>query len=372
VQVLEFLKNRPIEDLRTEFGIESKWNGDLVILNYDMIKSIPHKTHPIVRECRGLVLRKVGEGFVIAQMPFPRFFNIMETDDTDRFDWDYFCAEEKLDGSMIKVTDAPDQLLITTRNSFADSEMGFSGITWRLAVQGLLTGSQWDVIAGNPNITFVFELCTPWNVVVVPHTESKLVLTGLFDHELGEELDAYSAKDLKCNFKLPEVYPFTSQDEVHAHLARLRDAKDVMEGFVLRDANNLRLKVKNEFHIELHRLSNNGNIASTKSLVSVISKGEKDEVSAYFPHLRHRLKEVDDAIEAEFGELYKFFQDRGLGDIEDQKAFALEVVGKTPYSHALFMWKRDKDRGLWPIFLNDENTILDRVTARLGESGDDK
>ena len=366
MQVLEFLKERPVEDLSAEFGIGAKWKDDLVILNYDMIDSIPFKTHPIVRECRGLVLRKVGDGFVVAQMPFRRFFNLMESEDSELFNWYDFSTEEKLDGSMIKVTGVGQDLLITTRNSFADSEMGFSGRTWAEAVSSLLTQHQTAIILGNPHITFVFELCTPWNVVVVPHSVPKIYLIGLFYHEKWKEAD-HTAESIRRHFLRPATFSFSSMEEIHGHLARMRDAKDVAEGFVLKDCNDLRLKVKNEFHLELHRLSNNGNIASTKSLVSVVCKGEEEEVGLYFPHLKDKLTEVKAAVEDEFSELFQFFISKDLRDIEDQKAFAHEVVGKTPYSHVLFQWKKSRPKGLWAVFLEDESIILDRVTSRLGE-----
>lgn len=57
LQVQEYLTNgKSLEDLQSEFGlnISRHPNLPLVILNYDQIESRP-KSHPIIRECRGLV-----------------------------------------------------------------------------------------------------------------------------------------------------------------------------------------------------------------------------------------------------------------------------------------------------------------------------
>lgn len=88
---------RTLDDLNKLYGIDATHSetDPLVILNYDQIES--PKTHPVVRECRGLVLEK--DTWNVVARAFTRFFNYGETD--CQFDWSKFTATTKEDGSLL-------------------------------------------------------------------------------------------------------------------------------------------------------------------------------------------------------------------------------------------------------------------------------
>ena len=74
--------------LESELGIKCNYHLEypLVILNYDQLDS--PKLHPIVMECRGLVLDTTNYDVVASCMK--RFFNLGEaTEITDKFDWTF-------------------------------------------------------------------------------------------------------------------------------------------------------------------------------------------------------------------------------------------------------------------------------------------
>jgi hypothetical protein len=88
---------KTLEDLTSELGISVTKHETLplVILNYNQIES--PKTHPIVRECRGLVLN--SEDYSLVARAFGRFFNWGEVaDEMPQFDWSTCKAYEKVDG----------------------------------------------------------------------------------------------------------------------------------------------------------------------------------------------------------------------------------------------------------------------------------
>lgn len=58
----------------------------------------------------------------------------------------------------------------------------------------------------------------------------------------------------------------------------------------------MRLKVKSDKYIALHRLFDNGNILLDKNIVSLIIEGEIDEVCAYFPVIKKRATLLDELI----------------------------------------------------------------------------
>lgn len=77
LNVQQYLQTKSLEDLKTELGIKVAEHATLplVILNYDQIES-PSKTHPIILECRALVLNK--NDWSIVARSFSRFFNFGE------------------------------------------------------------------------------------------------------------------------------------------------------------------------------------------------------------------------------------------------------------------------------------------------------
>ena len=90
------------ECLNTELGIKVKHYDDkgITLLDYDQIES--PKTHPIVIECRSLILHT--DDFSLVSMKFPRFFNLGENPEYYKdFNWEDAVALEKLDGSLVGV-----------------------------------------------------------------------------------------------------------------------------------------------------------------------------------------------------------------------------------------------------------------------------
>jgi hypothetical protein len=53
MRVIEYLKEYGVENLKQEFGIIVKEYDELLVLNYSQLN-----LHPIVMECRGLILDK--------------------------------------------------------------------------------------------------------------------------------------------------------------------------------------------------------------------------------------------------------------------------------------------------------------------------
>ncbi len=101
LNVQKYLKyGKTIEDLAAELGIKSQKHDTLplVILNYDQIES--PKTHPIVRECRGLILN--SDTYDLVAKSFNRFFNWGEVaDELKLFDFSDFYTSTKEDGSLV-------------------------------------------------------------------------------------------------------------------------------------------------------------------------------------------------------------------------------------------------------------------------------
>lgn len=100
LQVQQYLQSKSLDDLTNELGIKVQRHDTLplCILNYDQIES--PKTNPVVRECRGLVLRSDNYGLVAKS--FNRFFNWGEVqEEMALFDFSDFQVQEKVDGCFL-------------------------------------------------------------------------------------------------------------------------------------------------------------------------------------------------------------------------------------------------------------------------------
>lgn len=343
--VQEYLKTNSIESLE-KFGIFAKYHPTkpYVILDYDMVESSKHKEDPKVCECRGLVLRTIDHSII--HKSFNRFFNLNEASCTDKFDWTSFSTSTKEDGSLIKVRWYDGELLITTRNSFASTEVGDSELTWADMVERCLYENkdrdQLECIQVYNDCTFVFEFCSPHNTVVVNHAKPKLVLLGVFDSN-GVEIHPTWVDDIAKDFGFnrPQTFDFKSLDEVIAYLDKLEEAKDDTEGVVLKDKNGVRLKAKSKWYLKLHRLSGNGNIALTKNILPLCLQGEKDEVISYFPYLAPKFEEVEKILADLLADLHNVWWT--AQEIVEQKKFALYITrdNPTPFSSLLFSMKKE-------------------------------
>jgi hypothetical protein len=142
-------------------------------------------------------------------------------------------------------------------------------------------------------------------------------------------------------FEWVASYDFKSLKEIQHALDKMFDDKSTEEGFVIKDKNGVRLKCKSKYYLTLHRLSNNGNIASWKSLLPIVLLGEEEEIIAYFPHVKPVADLLKIAIEDDLLELQELY-----GKVivyQDQKDFAIALTkdNYTPYSSLFFQLKKE-------------------------------
>jgi tRNA splicing ligase len=276
-------------------------NEPLVILNYDIIES--PKTHPIVCECRGLVLEQ--DTWKVVARSFPRFFNHEEAlGETAGFDWTNFSCSTKEDGSLILLYYYRDRWHVNTRGSFGQGEVNSCGRSWEELFYSVVDETGMDYLPSK--CTLVFELVGPFNKIVREYKQTDLFLLTAFRNEHGSEcfLDEieFWAKCLRV--KQPKSYQCTGLSDVQ-HLFNERSDDLTFEGFVLRDKTGLRMKMKSKTYVALHRMKgNNGqNLASPKNLVPLILAGEADEVISYFPEVKEHVRNCQLKIQEEYVKL---------------------------------------------------------------------
>ena len=321
-----------LERLKEKYAIDSKWHPtfkNLVQLKYNQIESPMKET--IVQQCRGIILDASKHWGPVA-WPFDKFFNYGEVEAAD-VKWASSSVQEKIDGTLcIMYFYDKEWRVATSGMPDAGGEVNGCGFTFAQLFWSVFKEKGYTLPSPqNCNLTFLFELTTPYNRVVVNHKKSDLVLTGIRSLLSGHEMqpDVFEAKyDVVTEFN---IWSLEKAIETFNNMNPLQQ-----EGYVVVDTHFNRIKIKHPGYVAIHHLKDG---FGPKRIVEVIQKGETSELLAHFPEWKPMFERVQRAYDDLCLHLHVEYQ--RLWEIPDQKAFAFEVV-KTRYPAALFMMRSGK------------------------------
>ena len=187
---------------------------------------------------RGLVLHEATQQVVAT--PFPKFFNVGERG--QHIPDLPFEAFEKLDGSLIIIHYWQHQWRAVTKGAFDSAQAHWA--EHRLAQQNLT--------ALLPGTTYLAEATYPENRIVIAYAEPALVLLAAYRAD-GLELETNELRQVaeQLGWPLAKRHSYASFGELLAEALTLPASR---EGFVVRFANGLRLKVKGAEYRRIHAL----------------------------------------------------------------------------------------------------------------------
>lgn len=187
---------------------------------------------------RGIIFnRKTGE--VVAR-PFPKFFNMDQRIDTQERNLPWrsgFRIFKKYDGWLGILYRDGGQHRIATRGSFKSV-----GAIW--ATEFL---KKYDLTGLPDDVTLLFELICPATKIVVDYgTREDLVLLAAYNRHTGDEYDCeqVEAWGEEFGFTVTESYDRDWLGYCRGQIKSVSGAE--LEGFVIRFANGLRVKIKSE------------------------------------------------------------------------------------------------------------------------------
>lgn len=336
-----------IELLAEAYTIKAKRHtkyNHLVQFKYDQIES--PMGEPIVQECRGVILDENNDWAVVARA-FDKFFNYGEGH-APEIDWATAKVQEKLDGSLIIMYYYDDQWHAATSGT-PDASGSVHGFDFTFAE---LFKKAWGntvstklSMGGLWNFTYLFELTSQYNRVIVPHTEPRATLIGI-RHKDGTE---YPPEHwLNPGFPIPKTFGLQNIADVMETFQSFQPT--TQEGYVVVDKAFRRIKVKHPGYVALHHLKDG---FGTRRMLEIVRQGEISEVITHFPE----YKEEFEAIKEKFEWLHTdIVMNYGrLQHIVEQKAFALEAV-KTKCPGALFALRAGQV-GSAKAFLRDKLSI---------------
>lgn len=220
-------------------SVQKHNTADLLIWNYSQRCQFERYWTPETSMARGLITDQEG---IIKARPFKKFFNLSEHTSEDSklppLPLESFEITEKLDGSLGILYWIGDKPYLATRGSFISDQ----------AIKGTeILHKKYSHISFNQNYTYLVEILYPENRIVVDYKglEDIILLAQIYT-ESGEEV---SHKDYA------DVMPIVKQYDGITDISTLASlTEDNKEGFVVRFASGVRVKVKFEEYVRLHRL----------------------------------------------------------------------------------------------------------------------
>jgi len=321
---------------------------NLVMFKYSQFES--DFSNPIVRCCRGSVYDIREDGTVKPYlMPFFKFSNYGEKG-ADPIDWNHtLYVRDKLDGSLLKLLKEPDGNDLWTTNGSFDIHIEVPELlpaendenlpppyTFASLRDYALRGHEEEIKRLPALWTFMFELTSPYNRIIVPYRETKLFLLGCRDPQGIEHTPEWAAQTFGMSFATPYVYPLKSIDEVIAYCQSI-ETND-REGVVVQDGNFNRIKIKTDHYRSLFFLKGEDHF-SDERIFMAIRQGSIDDALAAWPEIRPRTEEITaewigfrNAVAGLCGKAAAYYQDCRKDHADDpkeaKKRYAMFVLEK--------------------------------------------
>jgi T4 RnlA family RNA ligase len=331
LEITEFIKTYPDWEERlsgSPYFIKVKRTDGFVLLKYDQIRS--DLTMPIVRECRGIIFDETNN-YAPVCVPFFKFGNWGESYVPD-IDWVSATIQEKLDGSLIKLWYYKEKWHISSNGEIDARNAHISSALLTDVRQVNLydlfmeawgkTSRQFKSL--DTRYTYMFELTSPHNRVVVRHDETLIRHIGTRSNITHYECD------VDIGIQKPRTYNFSSLE------ACIENAKQLSyndEGYVVIDKNFNRIKIKSPLYVSLSHIS--AGVTTHANIVEIIQKNEQDEFLTYFPEFRDVFEDIVNRIEVFSTTQSSSFTEIQAKTFDSRKALA-EVVTKTTCPACLF------------------------------------
>ena len=291
--IQNYLKTHGLEKTIKDFSLKTREYGHKILMKYDQLVSPTLMGLPEMQDCRGIILEK-GTWKVLS-LAFRKFFNSEESN-AAKIDWNTAKIYEKMDGTMIQVYyDWHDMTWYagTTGTANGEGEVNnkngttFNELFWD-TVNNKYTFNECLL---NKDLIYVFELCTPYNIVVKPHGESSATVLAIRNRETLVELSGKDLEMAAISIGVPLVKSFDINASNVGHLLKTFEGMPwYSEGYVVVDSNFNRVKVKNPAYVHAHHLK--GKMAN-HHIMGIIKTNECDEFIATFKEREEEIRELE-------------------------------------------------------------------------------
>lgn len=366
--VIDYLRTHTFADLEEEHGVKahpaSRGACEKFSLNYDQLKVRPGD--PLAEQCRGMVVcvsfnqamtideENLWKGECPGELellawPMNRFYNSGEATAAE-IEWSSARVLEKFDGTMIVLYHDGEAWCVATRsvpnadiplnsNGIVKSEMTFTS----LFKEGVKNTLDMDFDTWTKTLpeayTYVFELTSPHNRVVVKYDETRITWLAARHTELGIECDTGTLRDqlfLKNGAIMPPApveYPLSNLEACAAYV-NLQDPAQ-MEGVVIIDRWSHRVKVKNAKWVLSSKMHDSITSSRRNVLEAILTQKIDDVLPLLDDDTRREVELLIVRVGRYISKIDKQFAEWSSASGGDRKMFAAAVIAsgdfKSPY-----------------------------------------
>lgn len=311
------------------------------------------------RQARGIIFN-ADTGDVLAR-PFKKFFNLNEVPETrleNLPDEPYECFD-KMDGSLGIIFHNGDKWTVATKGSFESDQA--------LKAQEML--ESYGISEVNTDWTLLVEIIYPENrftsgarLVCDYGEEQGLFLLAVMDRESQIEMPWWQVLNLSQIIGMPRTKKYTHTIDEMIELQKTLPAE--REGFVVKFESGLRVKIKGEEYLKIHRALNNisplffwenmneGKV--DKTIIEAVPEEFRDEAEALAEKLENRYKSIHTKILIELDYMHQCGVPRWQAkDPDFRKQVGLYLSRYKPIYQAAFF-----------SIIDDKKEALDRYILR--------
>lgn len=348
LKLIEFLNTHSDwEELLTKepYNLKIARDGDNVIFKYNQLSS--DFSNEIVKESRGIILQQNENGeFIPVCVPFFKFMNAEEPNsDLNKIDWKTASVQEKIDGSLIKVwfDNKNDKWMVSTNGTIdafkAPLNIGGYKTYGDLFKQAIIfEQSEFLYSVLNKDCTYMFELVSPYNRVVIEYNYTKVYFLGYRNNTTLQEYMPENDVILSNFFFIPKRYELHTYEDVK-NLANTLPWSQ--EGFVVCDANFNRVKVKSPEYVKAHFMRNN-NVVTDEKLIEIILENEINEFLVYAPDFKERLLMLKELKERCISDIEESISKLKPNEFSSRKELAQEINTNYPQFMRSFLFNYNK------------------------------
>lgn len=369
LQIQNYIRQHGFDKTVKTFQLKVREYDHKVLLKYDQLSAPTLMANIEVQECRGLILEKGS--WDVMSLAFTKFFNAEESN-AHKVDWDTAHVLEKLDGTLIQV--------------YWDwhKNQWFAGTTGTAEGEGEVNNKMgttfnslfWDTVTKqyslNPymldkDCVYVFELTTPYNIVVKPHGESSATLLTVRNLVTLQEVSWKDLTMIAESLRVPLVKRFDlNANNVGVLLRTFENMIWHDEGYVVVDANFNRIKIKNPAYVHAHHLKGK---MGNHHIMGIIKTNEIEEFIATFKEREEEIRQLEKAYHTLRDKLSKSWEELYLlkpKNItpQEKKRFAMNVfefVDKNElkeFSGMFFSLNEGKVKSVSDYLINYDNKKL--------------
>lgn len=238
----------PFENEVKKKNLRKVSKGNLVLYNYTDHCTYERAWNEVTRHSRGIIMDRTN-GKIVA-LPFPKFFNVGEMPETrlENLPDEPYMVTKKMDGSLGIIYYYNDRWNVATRGSL-DSDQAKEAEK--------MLEEQYDTHFFYQDYTYLVEIIYPENKIVANYgDERKLVLLAVVDRERQKEIlypnDTlqWAPEVVAGGLEPVEQYNYTIEEMIELQKTLPKDE----EGFVVRFQDGLRVKIKGEEYMRIHRM----------------------------------------------------------------------------------------------------------------------